>query len=72
MGMSVHMHFRTNLNANERLTCARVCEYGNENVINIGNQKHKKVDKVKFLGIMIDEKLYILTTWPKSLNQASL
>ena len=57
MGKSVHMHFRPNLNSNERLTCARVCEYGNENVIKIGNQKLKKVDKVKFLGIIIDDKL---------------
>ena len=57
MGKSVHMHFRPNLNSNERLTCARVCEYGNENVIKIGNQKLKKVDKVKFLGIIINDKL---------------
>ena len=57
MGKSVHMHFRQNLNSNERLTCARVCEYGNENVIKIGNQKLKKVDKVTFLGIIIDDKL---------------
>ena len=51
------MHFRPNLTANERLTCARICEYGNENSIKIGNQKRKKVDKVKFLGIIIDDKL---------------
>ena len=57
MGKSVHIHFRPNLNSNERLNCARVCEYGNENVIKIGNQKLKKVDKVKFLGIIIDDKL---------------
>ena len=46
-----------NLNSNERLTYARVCEYGIENVIKIGNQKLKKVDKVEFLGIIIDDKL---------------
>ena len=57
MGKSVHMNFRPNLNSNERSTCARVCEYGNENIIKIGNQKLKKVDKVKFLGIIIDDKL---------------
>ena len=49
------MHFRPNLNSNERLTCAIVCEYGNENVIKIGYQKLEKVDKVKFLGIIIDD-----------------
>ena len=38
MGKSVHMHFKPNLNANERLT-------GNENVIKIGKQKLKKDDK---------------------------
>ena len=53
----MHVHFRPNLNANERLTCSRVCECGNENVIKIGNQKLKKVDQVKFLGIIIDDKL---------------
>ena len=57
LGKFVHMHFRPNLNSNERLTCARVCEYGNKNVIKIGNQKLKKVDKVKFLCIIIDDKL---------------
>ena len=39
MGKSVYMHFRPSLNASERLTCARVREYGSENVIRIGNQK---------------------------------
>ena len=44
------MHFRPNINANERLNCARVSEYGNENVIKIGNLKLKQVDKVKSLA----------------------
>ena len=57
MGKSVHMHFRPNQIANERLTCARGCEYDNENGMKIGNQKLKKVDQVKFLGIIIDDKL---------------
>ncbi len=57
MGNSVYMHFRPSLNASERLTCARVWEYGSENTIKIGNQKLKKVDKVKFLGVIIDDKL---------------
>ena len=57
MGKSVHMHFRPHLNANERKTCARVREYGSENVVKIGSHKLKKVDKVKFLGVIIDDKL---------------
>ena len=57
MGKSVHMHFRPHLNANERKTCARIREYGSEKVIKICNQKLKKVDKVKFLGVIIDDKL---------------
>ena len=54
---SVHMHFRPNLNASERLTCARARPYGSENVLKIGEHKLKKVDKVKFLGVIIDDKL---------------
>ena len=45
------------LNANERKTCARIREYGSEKVIQMCNQKLKKVHKVKFLGVMIDDKL---------------
>ena len=54
------MHFRpnnNNLNASERLTCARSRPYGSENVLKIGEHKLKKVDKVKFLGVIIDDKL---------------
>ena len=54
---SVHMHFRPNLNAEQRLTCARVREFGSENVLKLGNKKIKQVDKVKFLGVVIDENL---------------
>ena len=36
---SVHIHLRPNLYANEQLTCARVCEFGNENVPKLGNLK---------------------------------
>ena len=57
MGKSVHMHFRPSLNASERLTCARTREYGSENVLKLGNQKLKRVDKVKLLGVIIDDKL---------------
>ena len=57
MSKSVYMHFRPNLNRTERLTCARTREYGTENVLKISNHKLKKVDKVKFLGVIIDDKL---------------
>ena len=56
MNTSVHMHFRPNLNASERLTCAKVRKNGSENILKIGNKKLKKVDKVKFLGVIIDNK----------------
>ena len=57
MGKSVHMHFRPNLNASERLTCARTREYGSEHMLKLGNQKLKRVDKVKLLGVIIDDTL---------------
>ena len=57
MGKSVHMYFRPHLSASERKTCARAREYGSENVVKIGCQKLKKVDKVKFLGVIIDDNL---------------
>ena len=57
MSKSVYMHFKPCLNFSDRLTCARVHEYGSESVVKIGNQKLKKVDKVKFLGVIIDEDL---------------
>ena len=57
MSKSVYMHFRRRLNTEERLTCARVREYGTENILRLGNQKLKKVDQVKFLGVIIDDNL---------------
>ena len=57
MDKSVYMYFRPSLSYSERLTCARTQEYGSEPVIKIGNTKLKKVDKVKFLGVIIDENL---------------
>ena len=39
MNKSVHMHFRPNLNASERLTCAKVRKNGSENILKIGNKK---------------------------------
>ncbi len=57
MSKSVYMHFRPRLSATERLTCARARKYGSENIIRIGNKKLKKLDKVKFLGVIIDDNL---------------
>ena len=54
---SVYMHFRPSYNTNERLTCARTRPYGTENRVRIAEHKLKKVDKVRFLGIIIDDKL---------------
>ena len=57
MEKSVHMHFRPNFNASERLTCARTREFNSEYTLKLGSQKLKKVDKVKLLGVIIDENL---------------
>ena len=57
MSKSVHMHFKPSLSISDRLTCARVRAYGSEHMIKIGDQKLKKVDRVKFLGVVIDEDL---------------
>ena len=52
-----YMHFRPYHNKTERLTCARTREYGKEPVLKILDHKLKKVDKVKFLGVIIDDQL---------------
>ena len=54
---SVYMHFRPNFNISERLTCARTRAFGSEPVLKIAGHKLKKVDKIKFLGVIIDDKL---------------
>ena len=53
---SVFMHFKPNFNQSERQTCARTRI---EKSLKISNFKLKRVTKVKFLGVMIDDKL----TW---------
>ena len=52
---SVHIHFRPNICHNERLSCART--RGMYYSISLNNTKIKQVNAVKFLGIIIDEKL---------------
>ena len=57
LAKSVYMHFRPCYNASERLTCARTRLYGSESIVKIAEHKLKKVDKVRFLGVTIDDKL---------------
>ena len=54
---SVYMYFRSHPNREERLSCARSREYGCEMSLKLAGTKLKKVDKVKFLGVIIDDKL---------------
>ena len=52
---SVYMHFRPT----RYFSCARIREYGSEKFVKLAEQALTRVDKVKFLGVMIDDKL----TW---------
>ena len=53
----VYMYFRPNLNNQERLTCARSTPYNREFNIHVNGKKLKMVDKTRFLGVIIDDKL---------------
>ena len=53
------MYFRPSLNSEQRMTCARSTPYNERLTIAVNGQKIKQVDKVKFLGVIIDENL----TW---------
>ena len=53
---SLFMHFQPNLSHLKRQTCARTRI---EKTLKLSNFKLKKVNKVKFLGVMIDDKI----TW---------
>ena len=61
------MHHRPKYKIRERLTCARIRQYDYENVVKIAKYKLKKVDNVRFLGIMIDEKL----SWESHIEASS-
>ena len=52
---SVYMHFRPT----RWSSCARVREYGSEKFVKLAEHTLTRVDKVKFLGVIIDDKL----TW---------
>ena len=52
-----HMYFRPNLNNDERMSCARSETYDQYLTLTVNGQKIKQVDKMKFLGVVIDENL---------------
>ena len=54
MKKSVYIHFRPYLNNTERQTCARTVI---QKSLKLGDHKLKRVTQVKFLGVIIDEKL---------------
>ena len=53
----IHMYFRPNLNNNERNACActRSNVYNASCILSLNGIKVKKVDKIKFLGVIIDD-----------------
>ena len=51
---SVYMHFRPNMNHSERETCARARI---EKTLKLASHKLKRVKEVKFLGVIIDDRL---------------
>ena len=58
---SLYMHFKPHLNQTERQTCARTRI---EKSLKLNNSKLKRVTKLKFLGVMIDDKL----SWEAQIN----
>ena len=52
-----HMYFRPNLNYRERMKCARSECYDPTLTLSVNGQKVKQVDKIKFLGVLIDDQL---------------
>ena len=47
------MYSRPNLNNNERNTCARSNVYNASCILSLNGKKVKKVDKIKFLGVIM-------------------
>ena len=52
-----HMYFRPNFNKEERLSCARARPIDSLFYLSVNGQKIKHVDKIRFLGVIIDDKL---------------
>ena len=53
----VYMHFRPRFSHDERKSCARTRVVGSEKQLFINNNKIRKTNKARFLGIIIDENL---------------
>ena len=53
------MYFKPNINNNERMSCARSQKYDINLKLSINGVKVKQVDRIRFLGVIIDDKL----TW---------
>ena len=51
------MYFRPNLNIYDSMICARSQVYNKAYTLSVNGQKIRKVDKVKFLGVFIDDQL---------------
>ena len=52
-----HMYFRPNLNYRERMKCTRSECYDPTLTLSVNGQKVKHVDKIKFVGVIIDAQL---------------
>ena len=52
-----HMHFRPRCSNDDRQTCSNTHLDNSEPCLKLLDKKLKKVDKVKFLGVIIDDKL---------------
>jgi hypothetical protein len=61
-----YMHFSPTLAPNNRLTCARTRQYDEHKnlTLSVNSKKIKKVDCVRFLGVIIDDKL----NWSKHIE----
>ena len=52
-----HIYFRPHLNNDERMSCARSQGFDQYLTLSVNGHKIKQVDKIKFLGVIIDENL---------------
>ena len=57
LSKSVYIHFKPNVSYEKRMTCARPRAFGCDNTLSLNGSKMTKVDKVRFLGVIIDENL---------------
>ena len=60
-----YIHFKPNINIKEHLSCARTQTHVTHTTLtSYWSNQTKKVDKARFLGVIIDEKL----TWDDHIN----